>query len=66
MLRANVGADGPFDGTGRRHPEGSYIRLFVDPHGPADGRHFLISMGAAECLVVEIQGIFRNEEHQGR
>jgi len=62
MLSADVGVDGPIDGTGRRHPEGSYVRLHVRPQGVEDGRHFKISRGAAEVLVAELQGVL-NDRH---
>lgn len=61
MIKADVGIDGPIDGTGRKHPEGSYFRLYVDPDGPADGRHFRISKGAAETLLADLQGLLGNE-----
>lgn len=61
MIKAQVQIDGPIDGTGRKHPEGSYLRLFVDPEGPFDGRHFRISRGCAEVLLTELQGLLGDE-----
>jgi hypothetical protein len=60
MMKAEVAVDGPIDGTGRKHPEGSYFRLFVEPEGPYDGRHFRISRGAAEVLMTELRELLGN------
>jgi hypothetical protein len=57
MIKVEVAIDGPIDGTGRRHPEGSYFRLHVEPEGPYDGRHFRISRGAAETLFDELRSL---------
>lgn len=52
---ANVVASGPVDGMDEKHPEGSYIRFYVDADGqPA--RRYRISRGAAEALIAELQG----------
>ena len=61
MLKAEIGIDGPIDGTGRPDPDGSYFRLYVEPDGPSDGRHFRVSRGAAETLLAELQGLLRDQ-----
>lgn len=61
MLKADIQIDGPIDGTGRKHPEGSYFRLFIEPEGPSDGRHFRISRGSAEMLLTELRGLLKDE-----
>lgn len=55
MMLAEVGADGPIDGTGNKHPEGSYIRLYVKGDGQY-GHHYRISRGMAETLMAELHG----------
>lgn len=61
MLKAEVAIDGPIDGTGRKHPDGSYYRLHVEPDG-TDGRHFRISRGSAETLMAELKGLLGNDQ----
>lgn len=52
----DVCASGPVDGMDVRHPEGSYVRIFL---AYKDGRSIRVrvSRGAAEALAVEINGI---------
>lgn len=57
MLKADVGIDGPIDGTGRPHSDGDYLRLYVEPEGVHDGRHFRISRGQAEGLLSDLKGL---------
>lgn len=53
--KTGISASGPVDGIGEPHPEGSYIRISVsDRNGQ---RNFQISLGAAEVLAAELQGI---------
>lgn len=61
MLKVEVAIDGPIDGTGRPEPDGKYFRLFVEPEGPADGRHFRISRGAAYVLLIELRELLSDE-----
>jgi hypothetical protein len=60
VLKAEIAIDGPIDVAGRKHPDGSYFRLFVEPEGPSDGRHFRISKGAAEILLTDLMGLLGN------
>lgn len=52
--RADIGAKGPYDGTGSYDPSGAYIHLFISVDG--GGLHtFRASRGGAEQLLRELQ-----------
>ena len=60
MMLADVGAVGPVDETGAKHPDGSYIRIYVKGDGQY-GHHYRISRGAAEVLAAELLGALKSE-----
>ena len=58
IMRADISARGPIDGTGERHSDGAYVLIHIVPDG-REPQRFRISRGSAEQLEAELHSILR-------